>query len=281
MAGRLARDAVWHCVVGQPLRRGEQTHQFVGQPRMLGQQRILHHDDVVDRIDAGLAGPRGGDGIGIRNHAADLVGIDAGQRHCGIDLAGQEASRAGYWPGAMRCTNGGSTNSCTCASSSVTQVIESGAMPYSSRRMPRTQTPVVCDQARTPMRLPTRSAGPRNGRIAPADQRAVMQAAQQHDRQRGDRLAVGTRLRMRRQCDLAQVEFHRARHAAEGARDRIDLDEVEAHAVGGHGAFLQRAHQRRFAERGAEDEFPCHCERREAIPMGLRSWFEIASLRSR
>ena len=59
----------------------------------------------------------------------------------------------------------------------------------------------------------------------------MVQAAQQHDRQRGDRLAVGPSLGMRRQRDLAQVEFHGARHATEGAGDRIDLDEVEAHAV--------------------------------------------------
>ena len=31
------------------------------------------------------------------------------------------------------------------------------------------------------------------------------------------------------------------------------------HAVGRHGALLQRAHQRRFAERGTEEKFACHC----------------------
>ncbi len=85
----------------------------------------------------------------------------------------------------------------------------------------------------------------------------MMQAAQQHDRQCGDRLAVGPRLSVGRQRDLAQVEFQSTCHSAEGTGDRIDLDEVEANAVRTHCALLERTHQRRLAERGAENNL-CH-----------------------
>ena len=59
----------------------------------------------------------------------------------------------------------------------------------------------------------------------------MVQAAQQHHGQRGDRLVVGTRLGVGGQRDLAQIEFHRTGHAAERAGDRIDIDEIEADAI--------------------------------------------------
>jgi hypothetical protein len=82
----------------------------------------------------------------------------------------------------------------------------------------------------------------------------MMQAAQQYNGQSGDRFAVGARLSVRRQRDLEKVELQRPHHAAESARHRIDLDEIEADAIRGDAAFLQRLHQRRLAERSAQDK---------------------------
>jgi hypothetical protein len=91
----------------------------------------------------------------------------------------------------------------------VTQVMLSRSTPYSDRRIPQQR------------------------RVGGADHIAVMQAAPERDGQSGDRLAEVVGQHVSREGHLAHVEIEAPHHLPKGLGQRIELDELQAHAIGG------------------------------------------------